>query len=136
MQDKVFIDTNILLYSYSKNEPIKQQKSLEVINENIDFSIISKQVINEISNIFFRKFALNATQIKQNINDIYQAISVVDFDKEIQFLAIEIKQKHQIQFYDALIIATAIQNNCNILYSEDMQHSQTIDRLKIINPFV
>jgi predicted nucleic acid-binding protein len=136
MQDKVFIDTNILLYSYSKNEPIKQQKSLEVINENIDFSIISKQVINEISNIFFRKFALNATQIKQNINDIYQAISVVDFDKETQFLAIEIKQKHQIQFYDALIIATAIQNNCNILYSEDMQHSQTIDRLKIINPFV
>jgi predicted nucleic acid-binding protein len=136
MQDKVFIDTNILLYSYSKNEPIKQQKSLEVINENIDFAIISKQVINEISNIFFRKFALNATQIKQNINDIYQAISVVDFDKETQFLAIEIKQKHQIQFYDALIIATAIQNNCNILYSEDMQHSQTIDRLKIINPFV
>ncbi len=50
--------------------------------------------------------------------------------------AIDIREKYKFQYYDSLIIATALENKCTILYSEDMQHGQIIERqLKIINPF-
>ena len=53
-----------------------------------------------------------------------------------QYRGIEIKEKYKLQFYDSMILATALENGCNILFSEDMQHNQVIeDRLTIINPF-
>jgi len=51
-------------------------------------------------------------------------------------LAMQIKRKHKYSYWDSLIIASALENDCNILYSEDMQHNQVIEnKLKIINPF-
>ncbi len=48
----------------------------------------------------------------------------------------DIKKRYRFSYWDSLIIASALENNCSILYSEDMQHSQVIeDNLKIINPF-
>jgi len=56
---------------------------------------------------------------------------------KIQFFMLWIiKDIYKFQFYDCLIIATALENNCTILYSEDMQHNQLIeDKLTILNPF-
>ena len=53
-----------------------------------------------------------------------------------QIRALRLKQRYNLQYFDSLIISTALENKCNILYSEDMQHELIIDnRLKIINPF-
>jgi len=50
--------------------------------------------------------------------------------------ALKIKQKYQYSYYDSLIISTALQNDCNILYSEDMHNHHLIEnKLTIINPF-
>ena len=63
-------------------------------------------------------------------------LSIVSFSLTTQIRAIKIKEEYKLQFYDSLIIATALENNCNILYSEDMHHGQIIENsLKIINPF-
>ena len=51
--------------------------------------------------------------------------------------AIEIANKYGFSFYDSLIINAAIESGCKMLYSEDMQHGQVIEKkLTIINPFV
>ena len=51
--------------------------------------------------------------------------------------ACEIAERYRFSFYDSMIITAALESNCEILYSEDMQHNQTIDdTLKIINPFL
>ena len=51
--------------------------------------------------------------------------------------ALNLKERYKYQFYDCLILATALENSCSILYSEDMQHKQTIEKsLQIINPFI
>lgn len=51
--------------------------------------------------------------------------------------AIEINSKFQYSYWDSLIISTAISENCSLIYSEDMQHNQTIEnKLKIVNPFI
>lgn len=60
----------------------------------------------------------------------------MDFDITTQIKALRLKNKYNFQYYDALIVATALENGCTILYSEDMQHNQTIENtLTIVNPF-
>ncbi len=110
MTDKVFIDTNN--------------------------SLISNQVINELVNILFKKFKLSSNDIENALLEIDTIFTIVNFKFTTQIKAIRIKDKYKLQYYDSLIIATAIENGCNILFSEDMQHLQMIEeRLQIINPF-
>ena len=50
--------------------------------------------------------------------------------------ALALAREHGLAFYDALIVASAIEAGCDILYSEDMQHGRTIGGLTIRNPFI
>lgn len=61
----------------------------------------------------------------------------MSFSADTQLKALDIKSRYKLQYYDSLIIATALENVCDILYSEDMQHGLVVDnQLKIINPFL
>lgn len=136
MPDKKFLDTNILLYSYSEDEADKQSIALQLLAEYDADVIISKQVINELTNILFKKFKLSSNEVENVLLELDTVIPIVDFDISTQIKAVRIKDKYNLQFYDSLIIATALENKCTILYSEDMQHNQIIDgKLTIINPF-
>ena len=131
---KVFIDTNVLIYAYSEDEPNKSKLANKIIFSNK--SIISTQVINELSNILYKKFNLTAPLILKLIDELEENLEIVNFSINTIKLAHNIKEKYKYSYYDSLIIATALENNCLILYSEDMQHNQTIEnQLKIINPF-
>ena len=136
MKDKIFIDTNIIIYCYSNSEMEKRiicQKLFERYSE----LNISKQVINEMTNTLFKKFKLSSFDIKNTIEQISNIVFTCDFNFDTQIKAIELKDKYNLQYYDALIIATALENNCNIIFSEDMQHNQIIEnKLTIINPFI
>jgi len=134
MQDKVFIDTNIIIYFYSEDEKDKQKIANELFDNN--YSIISTQVINEISNVLFKKFKLSSEDVENVIHEIENNLNVIEFSLKTQIKAIRLKGKYGFQFYDALIIATALEHGCSILFSEDMQHNQIVENsLKIINPF-
>jgi predicted nucleic acid-binding protein len=136
MADKVFFDTNILLYCYSIDEKEKQEVALNLIDSCSENSKISIQVINELSNILFKKFKLSSGDIENTILEIDNYFEIVIFDIKTQIKALKIKEKYKFQFYDSLIIATALESNCTILYSEDMQHGFEIENaLTIINPF-
>jgi len=131
---KVFIDTNVLIYAYSEDEPNKSKLANKIIFSNE--SVISIQVINELSNILYKKFNLTAPLILKLINELEENLEIVDFNINTIKSAHNIKESYRYSYYDSLIIATALENNCLILYSEDMQHNQTIEnQLKIINPF-
>lgn len=134
MKDKIFLDTNILLYIYSK-EQYKQKIAQNILNEYYDICI-SKQVINEMTNILIKKFKLPLKDIEKTIKELEKELIVLDFDIQTQIKALKLMQSYNFQFYDALIVSTALENSCNILYSEDMQNGLIIDKnLKIINPF-
>jgi len=136
MQDKVFLDTNILIYCYSIDEKNKQEIALELVEKYSENSLISIQVINELSNILFKKFKLSAIEIENVILEIDNYTSIVNFTLTTQIKALKIKDRYKLQFYDSLIIATAIENKCTILYSEDMQDGLVIENiLRIVNPF-
>jgi predicted nucleic acid-binding protein len=135
MQDKVFLDTNILIYAYSSSELEKQSKARLLFEKHNEINI-SKQVINEISNVLFNKFKLKFYEVETTILQINNITTTFDFDIATQVKAIKLKKDYNFQFYDALIVATALENRCNILYSEDMHDELVIDKqLTIINPF-
>ena len=136
MQDKVFIDTNIVIYLYSEDEKDKQNIALKILNENNNIAI-STQVINEISNVLFKKYKLSSEDVENVILEIDNNIGVFDYNLNTQIKAVRLKGKYGFQYYDALIIAAALEQECSILFSEDMQHNQVIENtLKIINPFL
>ena len=135
MKDNIFIDTNIIIYAYSKTEIEKNKIANELIFSN-KYVYISTQVINELINILLKKFKVDLISIENILLELEENFKIINFSLNTQKKAIYIKEKYKFQYYDSLIIATAIENNCSILYTEDMQHNQIIENnLKIINPF-
>ncbi len=127
-----FLDTNIIIYSLG-NDVEKSRKSIELITKN---PIISVQVLNESANTLGRKFSMSVKDIEAVIRRLVKECNVKPLTENIHFSALEIKETYKFSFYDCLIIASALEANCNILYSEDMQHEQVIsNQLQIINPF-
>lgn len=135
MQGSCFIDTNVLIYCYSATEPAKKQKALEV--SNIEQAIISTQVLKEFSNTLSKKFRIDWGRIEQSVNELATNFMIyINTPRTIQN-ACSIASKYGFSFYDSLIVESALETKCNILYSEDLQHNQLIEKkLRIINPFV
>ena len=135
MKDSVFIDTNIILYSYSQTEIEKATIANRLIFEDQN-CVISSQVINETINILYKKYKLQSEQIEDVILELDNSFKICSFSIKTQVKALRIKEKYKYQYYDSLIIATAIESGCSVLYSEDMQHNQNIEnKLLIVNPF-
>jgi predicted nucleic acid-binding protein len=133
MKDKVFIDSNIFLYAFTTKDINKQKISAEIICKNYT---ISTQVINEVSSNMIKKLNFSNQDVNDFVLNCYEQYYIVNFSKEIFIKASTIRIDYNISYYDSLIIATALENNCTILYSEDMQHNQIIeDILTIKNPF-
>ena len=134
MKDRVFLDTNILIYLYSENEIEKQEVSENLVDNYVP--IISTQVINEISNVMIRKFNLEPATVSQMVEELAESCIVNMISIENIQDALKLVETHKYSYYDSLIIASALESECGILYSEDMQHGQIIEgRLEIVNPF-
>lgn len=134
MNDRVFVDTNVLIYAYSE-EKVKREKAIRLIKEND--TIISIQVINEFVNVAKKKFSKNHDEILESLGEIEASFEVWEkLNIELTRKALNLSNIYKYSYYDSLIIAAALGANCSILYSEDMHHNQLIEKqLKIINPF-
>ncbi|WP_428355110.1 PIN domain-containing protein [Methyloprofundus sp.] len=127
-----FLDSNIVIYSLGNIEE-KRQRSIELISGH---PFISVQVLNETANILIRKFLMPVNDIQVIMKRIASECKVTLLTEEIHFSALSVKERYQFSFYDSLIVASALEASCDILYSEDMQHGQIIEnRLKIASPF-
>ncbi|MBS3948535.1 MAG: PIN domain-containing protein [Dethiobacter sp.] len=134
MQDKVFVDTNVLIYSYSETEPDKKDMSLSILERKS--IVISTQVINEFIWVMNRKYAVNIEQLKVLADRFWQKFEVALIKEVSISKALSIVKNHNYAYWDSLILAVALEKNCSILYSEDMQDGQVIEeRIRIINPF-
>jgi predicted nucleic acid-binding protein len=84
-----------------------------------------------------KKLNFSNIEIEKFILSCYAQYNVIDFSKEVFAKASQIRDKYNISYYDSLILSSAINSKCTILYTEDMQHNQIIEnQLKIINPFI
>ena len=136
MKDKVFIDTNILVYLYSNSEKQKQKIAKSLIFESDVDIFISIQVLGEFTNFLYKKYDYSISTIKTAITDFKNNFSVHNIRTKTVERALDMMQTYKYSYWDSLIIASAIENNCSILYSEDFHHNHVLEKkLRIINPF-
>lgn len=138
MKDRIFIDTNVLVYIHLFDEESQdKRKALQnLLHRRIDAElIINVQVINEFYNVLLRK-NIEDNVIQEKIHSQLEICSASELSLKTVFSAWKLREKYKYSYWDSLILASALENSCSILYSEDMQHGQIIENnLKIINPF-
>jgi len=143
MTAKAFIDTNIYIYALTESqdasEKYKRIIALSVFKTLLQSQSIvtSTQVLNEFHSNLLKKFKLDdATVFKMVELNILPISTIAPLSFQTYQLAFNLRSKYSLSFWDSLIVASALENNCTTLYSEDMQHQQVIDnQLTIINPF-
>ncbi|QDW36169.1 PIN domain-containing protein [Bradyrhizobium sp. KBS0727] len=126
-----FLDTNILVYAQQTGR--KAEVSQNLIAEG---GTISAQVLNELVNVLRKKLGQSFGEIAAVLDDIDNALDPArPLTAQNCRSALALAGEHGLSFYDALIVASAIEAGCHTLYSEDMQHGRTIGALTIRNPF-
>jgi len=133
MSDRVFFDTNLLIYILASGDP-RGQRAERLF---LDGGVVSVQVLDEFTDVARRKIHMSWKEVK----DALQAIRIYCPDPapitiDTHDLALRIAEEHRVRIYDALILASALEADCDVLYSEDFQHGQVIEEsLTIRNPF-
>ncbi|MDR0515684.1 MAG: PIN domain-containing protein [Fibromonadaceae bacterium] len=138
MNAKVFIDTNILVYAYNSDDDDKQNIAAKLLNENLaeEEIYISVQVLNEFYAVLSRH-KITHLDIKQYADEIISSVRILPISVLTTRKAFTVKEKYHYSWWDSLVLASALENDCKIIYSEDMQHGQVIENtLEIVNPFV
>jgi predicted nucleic acid-binding protein len=135
MKDRVFIDTNVIIYLYSEDEQTKRMVAVNVLEQF--HCLTSTQTLNEFCNVCLRKLKIPSKTIWNSIKEIIYECELCYINTETVERALMLHNKYEYAYYDCLILASALLNNCNCLFSEDMQNGQIIEGfLTIKNPFI
>jgi predicted nucleic acid-binding protein len=134
MSDRAFIDTNIFVYIQRTDDPQKKLIS-EQAAAYFD-CVASTQVLNELCNIFTKKYPVPVQNIKGLLNRIHDYCELITVTEDFASAALDYHQTFSISYFDALMVAAALKANCKYLVTEDMQDGLIIDgKLAILNIF-
>ena len=133
---KVFIDTNILVYSLDEQYPDKQLIARNVLRtlDQEHKAVISTQVLQEFYCAATKKLNVDAPRA-QIFLKAFERFEVAVIEPQAIHTAIDISGLYQLSFWDALIVAAAAQTNCTELYTEDLNAGQVVQGIIIVNPF-
>jgi predicted nucleic acid-binding protein len=136
MTARCFVDTNVLLYAGSK--ALEDQDKRGVARElltRLDIGF-SAQVLQEFYAVALAKKRLQMTHEEAvAVLDSLSAFPVLPVTRELVLMAVRLKQRFVISYWDAAIIAAAKQMGCNTVYSEDLNAGQDYDGVTVVNPF-
>lgn len=130
-----FADSNIVLYLASAD--IRKSKISERLLRTDSICVISVQVLNEISNVLRRKHRFSWDETRMFLDIVGNVCEVVNFSIDDHALGLELAERYGFSIFDSMIVASALRAGCDVLYSEDMQHGQSIDGLlTVVNPYL
>ena len=134
MNDKLFLDTNILVYAYTVSDPIKRARALAVSNQGERW--ISTQVLIEFVNVSHRKLKTSWPAIQTALIELLDTHLVWPTSQTTVVQATRLAQRYGFSWFDSLIVAAALDCGCQTLYSEDLQDGQLVEgSLRVVNPF-
>ncbi|MCU7892030.1 MAG: PIN domain-containing protein [Candidatus Thiodiazotropha sp. (ex Ustalcina ferruginea)] len=139
MRDKVFVDTNILIYAYDLASEGKRKNAAEAVKILWDQGngVLSTQVLQEFYVNVTRKIGHPISPDKaRSILATYLAWQVEVIKHDHILRASEIQERHKISFWDAMIVVSAIQSGAIKILTEDLNHGQLIEGVLVENPFL
>ncbi len=129
---KAFFDTNILVYAATSDA--KKQRAADCLRRG---GIASVQVLNEFAHVARRKLRHDWPRIEFALGLFRTSLDdVVPVTLNTHTGALALARDHGLAFYDALIVAAALEAGCDTLFTEDLQHNRKFGRLAIVNPFL
>lgn len=139
IDDKMFIDTNIIIYAYDITAGKKHKIASDILADlwNTGHGILSTQVLQEFFVNVVKKIPkpINKQQAKEIIKDFLKWQVVVNTGESI-IEAIDISTNYGFSFWDSMIIEAALTGGASVLISEDFQDGQAINGITIKNPFI
>jgi predicted nucleic acid-binding protein len=134
---RTFLDTNILLYCEDSAHVAKQRRALELVLEHRAqrTGVVSLQVLQEYFVNATRKLGLDPGLVRQKV-EAYSRFEVVEPGTADVLAAIDFHRIHRISYWDALVLHCARKSGCRVVLTEDLQHGQEIDGVRIVNPFL
>lgn len=137
-RERIFIDSNVLVYAYDLHEPRKKNIARDVLRQGManDNIVLSAQVLGEFFVVTTRRIQAPLTPGEAlDIIETLSAIAVVEIDYLLVSKAIGVHQEYGISYRDALIVAAAQRAGCRTLLTEDMADAQAYNGLVVKNPF-
>ncbi|MDR1019338.1 MAG: PIN domain-containing protein [Synergistaceae bacterium] len=123
--DRAFLDTNLFVYLYSETDSVKRERVLAAIN-TFD-RVVSTQVLNEFCGVALRKLRHPVQAVKNALGEICETCRLAAIDETIIMKALDVHERYGYSYYDSLIIASALEQKCRYLLSEDMNDGQVIE---------
>jgi predicted nucleic acid-binding protein len=127
-------------YTFDDRDGQKQERARALVSRALSTNegIISFQVVQEFINVATRKFKvpLTAEDCGRYLDRVLAPLCEVLPSISLYHDAIDVHQRWQLSFYDALIVAAAPHGDCTVLYTEDLQHGMKIRSLTVTNPFL
>ncbi|MFI5103101.1 MAG: PIN domain-containing protein [Terriglobales bacterium] len=140
MNVKSFLDTNIIVYAFGQSFPEKAKIAQRLITDGAadKRAIISYQVVQEFINVALRGFrlAIVRSDLESFVLTVLFPMMAISSSPALVIEALRLQGGNQLSWYDALIVAAALQGGCKVLYSEDLQHGRRFGDLVIQNPFL
>ncbi len=140
MSAEYFMDTNVFVYAFSKNEPEKRVKAATLIHSALvsDRGVISTQVYQEFLHVALHKPSADVPpgMITDYCEHVLNPLCRVFPSTALFAKALDLHEDTQYRFYDCLVLAAAMESGAPVLYTEDLQHDRRFGDLRIVNPFL
>ena len=136
MPDRIFLDTNILLYAKIDDGSDKHSECHRLLTSTLVGSeiVVSTQVLNEYY-VNANKKNISPAEIQNIIIQFISDFEVIHITKELILETFHILNRYKFSYWDSSIVSAALKGECDILYTEDLQDGQIINNcLRIINP--
>lgn len=133
---RAFFDTNVLVYAVAAGEGARHERAVEILGGHIAerSAVISAQVLKEFHITATRKLGVEPARARELLLR-YCALDLVPSTAELILRAVDTHIVARISFWDAMIVAAAESARCRILYTEDLNHGQVLNGVRIQNPF-
>jgi predicted nucleic acid-binding protein len=132
-----FLDTNILLYSISRNpaESLKRDRALALLDD--DSGSLSIQVLQEFYVQATRSSRADAVphEFAAGLIEAWSRFRIQDMTLPVLKSVLRIRKAYGFSFWDSAIVAAALILGCDRVYTEDLTHGQVVDGLAIVDPF-
>jgi len=136
MRGRVFFDTNVLVYADDRGSGRKSSVAQALIADALrsNQGVVSTQVLQEFFVISTRKLGVPAEMARRKV-ELLARLDVVVVQIDLILGGIDLHRLHGLSFWDALIVRAASSAGCARLLTEDLQHGQVIDGVRVENPF-
>lgn len=133
---RLTLDTSILIYAIDRDAKDKHERAVSIVDQAISLDcVLTLQALCEFYAAATRKKYANHHQVSVFIKELMVIFPVVASSSATLSLALKAMEGHSLSFWDSLLWATAKENNCSLIISEDFQDNFMLGGVKIKNPF-